>query len=89
MRGRSHGENTTPSSQRIDILRSVFVSRNIEVMMAESAIYRGREMLSKMVDGLELAMITGDDEIEAEGRINQDSGCWHHLRPSMASDFTR
>jgi len=89
VRGRSHGENTTPSSQRIDILRFVLVSRNIEAMVAESAIYRGREMLSKMVVGLELAMITGDDEIEAQGRINRDSGCWHHLRPSMALDFTR
>ena len=70
MRGRSHGENTTPSSQRIDILGFALVPINIEAMMAESAIYRGREMLSKMVDGLQLAMITGGDEIEAQGRRN-------------------
>jgi len=55
--GRSHGENTASSSQQIDILRSLLVSINIEAMMAESSIYREREMLSKMVGGLEL----GDD----------------------------
>jgi len=48
--GREEGENTTPSSKLIDILRLVLISINIEAMMAESAIYRGREMLSKMVD---------------------------------------
>lgn len=57
VRRRGHGENTASSSQPIDILRSLLVSINIEAMMTESAIYREREMLSKMVDGLEL----GDD----------------------------
>jgi len=33
-------------------------------------------------------MITGEEKIEAQGRINRDSGCWHHLRPSTAPDFT-
>jgi len=53
----THGGSAIPSSQPINILRSVLVSINIGATMAESAIYRGREILSKMVDGLEL----GDD----------------------------
>jgi len=34
-------------------------------------------------------MIMGDDKIEAQGRINRDSGCWNHLRPSTAPEFAR
>ena len=34
-------------------------------------------------------MIMGDDKIEAQGRINRDSRCWNHLRPSTTPEFAR
>ena len=91
--GKTHGENTIPSSQLIDILRSVLVSINIEAIMAESATYGGRERHSKMVDGLELGDAYWDDkrtEVRGMDKSARDAGCDDdHLRPSTVTDFTR
>jgi len=47
-------ENPTSNYGLIDILRLLLVSLNIEAILRESAIYRRRERLNKMRDGLGL-----------------------------------
>jgi len=53
----------------IDIFRFLLVSLNIESILQESTIYRRREILSKMTEGLELGEVYGGmiDRIKAQG----------------------
>jgi len=62
-------ENPIPHYRLIDSPRFLLVSLNIEAILQESTIYRRREKLSKMIDGLALEDVYGAtiERIKAQG----------------------
>jgi len=54
VRRSNDAENHTPPYRLIDIFRFLLVSLNIEAILQESALYRRRERLKKITDGVGL-----------------------------------
>ena len=79
----------------IDIFRFLLVSLNIEAILQESTIYRRRERLSKMTDGLGLEDVYGAtiERIKAQGgdksRFGMGALMWisHAERPLQADEL--
>jgi len=93
---RSNGAvNPTPHYSLTNIFRFLLVSLNIDAILQESTIYRRRERLSRITDGLELGDAYGATikRIKAQGgdkpRLGKEALMWisHAERPLMADEL--
>ena len=88
-------ENPIPHYQLIDMFRFLLVSLSIEAILQESTIYRRRERLRKMTDGLGLGDVYGAtiERIKAQGggksRLGMEALMWisHAERPLSADEL--
>ena len=88
-------ENSTPDHPLIGVFRFLLVSLNIDAILEESTIYRRRERLSRMANGLGLGGAYGAtiERIKAQGgdksRLGMEALMWisHAERPLKVNEL--